>query len=302
LSRLIKILVAEDNQDDLELLLVALTLAGYQVEHTLVFDEEGFRRELGRRFDIVFSDYKMPQFTGLLALEIMKERAPHTPFIIVSGTIGEETAVQAMRLGATDYLLKDRLGRLGLAVERALSDAALRRERESAVAELRLFRHLIDQSSDTIEVIDPETSRFIDVNDRGPAQLGYTRDEYLSMGVKEVDPGFEALAWIKMVEEIRRTGTARGETIHRRKDGSEFPIEFSAKLVRLDRDYIVSVLRDITERRSIEKRMREQLDELLRWQRVMLEREDRVLSLKAEVNAELARRGEPARYEETVQP
>ena len=125
----IKILIAEDSTSDAELLLRVLNRAGYDPEWQRVDTEEDFLAGLHAGLDLVLSDYSMPQFTGLQALEIVKARCPEIPFIIISGTIGEETAVEAMRLGATDYLLKDRLGRLGPAIDRALEESRLRREK-----------------------------------------------------------------------------------------------------------------------------------------------------------------------------
>lgn len=128
--------------------------------------------------------------------------------------------------------------------------------RKEAEESLRLFQTLANQSSDTLEVIDPETARFLDVNENGPTELGCTRAEYLSLRVMDIDPTVTEATWPQLVETIRANGPQRGEGLHRRKDGTTFPIEFSAKWVRLDRNYIVTVVRDISERRRAEESLR----------------------------------------------
>lgn len=142
-------------------------------------------------------------------------------------------------------------------------------QRKQAEEALRLFRTLVDQSNDTFEVIDPETGSFLDVNEKGPAEVGCTRAEYLSMRVSDIDPTISVSDWPRMVQAIRAAGFLSGEGGHRRKDGTTFPIEFSAKWVRLDRDYIVTTVRDITKRRLAEEalkvseaRLRETLENL----------------------------------------
>src|SRR5882672_5086104 len=124
----IKLLIAEDNPNDAELLLQALREAGYEPVWKRVDQEADFVAALREGPDLVLSDYSMPQFSGIRALELVKALHPEIPFILVSGTIGEETAVESMRRGATDYLLKDRLGRLGPAVSRALEMGRLWRD------------------------------------------------------------------------------------------------------------------------------------------------------------------------------
>jgi PAS domain S-box-containing protein len=133
-------------------------------------------------------------------------------------------------------------------------------ERKRAADALRLFRNLVDQSSDTLEIIDAESAHFLDVNANGPIELGCTREEYLSLRVFDVDPNLNAADWPEWVERIRRSGGASREGYHRRKDGSTFPVEINAKWVHLGRDYIVATIRDITARKEAEARVREQAE------------------------------------------
>jgi PAS domain S-box-containing protein len=123
--------------------------------------------------------------------------------------------------------------------------------------ELKLFRTLIDRSNDAIEVVDAETGRFLDVNETACRRLGYSREEMLALRVLDVfDAGDVSLSMQTEVEEIRRVGSKIIETRHRRKDGSTFPIEVNIQYINLNRGYLISVVRDITERKQAEEARR----------------------------------------------
>ena len=126
----LRLLQVEDTEDDAALVQHALKRAGYEIFSRCVDTAEGLRRELhDSEWDLVIADYTMPGFSGTKALAIVREQHPDLPFIFVSGTIGEDTAVSAMRTGAHDYIMKGNLARLAPAVERELREAAVRRER-----------------------------------------------------------------------------------------------------------------------------------------------------------------------------
>ena len=131
------------------------------------------------------------------------------------------------------------------------------RERERMLHELTLFRTLLDQSNDAIEVIDPETLRFLDANEKACVALGYSREELLSMTVFDVDPGYnESLcAWLR--QQSSEPGFAMMERSHRRKDGTTLQVEVNLRHVQLDREYIVAVSREITAGKRAEERLRE---------------------------------------------
>jgi diguanylate cyclase (GGDEF)-like protein len=129
----LRLLQVEDTEDDAVLVQLSLVRAGYDVLARRVESAESLRRELnGAEWDIVIADYTIPGFSGTKALAIVRELHPDLPFIFVSGTIGEDTAVAAMRTGAHDYIMKGNLTRLAPAVARELKDAAVRRERHLA--------------------------------------------------------------------------------------------------------------------------------------------------------------------------
>ncbi len=148
----VRVLIVEDTQTDAELALRRLSMDGIQCAPVRVETEEAFLAAIrGRNCDVILSDFSLPQFNGLSALEIAAREAPQIPFIFVSGTLGEERAIEALRRGAADYVLKNNLKRLAPAVRRALQDAAQRVARR--VAEERL-QDVIDTARDWIWELD----------------------------------------------------------------------------------------------------------------------------------------------------
>jgi len=137
---------------DAELLVRQLRRGGFELDFVQVETEADYLANLRPELDLVLSDFVMPQFHGLRALALLKERDWDIPFIVVSGTIGEETAADVIRHGAADYVLKDRLARLPAAVERALQEAALRRERRQMAAALRESELRLRTVTDTAQV------------------------------------------------------------------------------------------------------------------------------------------------------
>jgi len=132
----IKVLIVEDNPEDAQLLVRELKRSGFDFDWQRVDTEPEYLAKLNPGLDLILSDYDMPQFSGLRALELLKQQpALEIPFILVSGTIGEEVAVKAMQQGAADYLLKDRIVRLGPAVRRALGEIVEHRERRRLEAQ-----------------------------------------------------------------------------------------------------------------------------------------------------------------------
>jgi signal transduction histidine kinase len=134
----LKVLVVEDSEDDTLLLLRELRKAGYRPQHERVDTAADMGEAMDRQaWDIIIADYAMPRFDALAALQLAQARDPDLPFIIVSGRIGESVAVDAMRAGAHDYIMKSNMSRLCPAIERELKDAAVRRERKMAEEALR---------------------------------------------------------------------------------------------------------------------------------------------------------------------
>jgi diguanylate cyclase (GGDEF)-like protein len=156
----LNLLVLEDSPNDAELMIEMLREAGFDPTFRRVDSKEAYIRELDQRPDFILSDYSMPQFTAQDALQIMKERGLDLPFIIVSGCMGEDMAVECMKAGAADYLLKDRLARLGHAVTQALERKRLVEEKRQA--EQRLFLETFHDSLTGL----PNRALFLDRLDR----------------------------------------------------------------------------------------------------------------------------------------
>ena len=130
-------------------------------------------------------------------------------------------------------------------------------EAKQAKEALELFRALVDQSNDTVEVVDPKTGRMLDVNERGCLDSGYSRDEFLGLSVFDLDPTVSPSVFPTIMERLGKSGVLLWEGQRRRKDGSTFPVEVNVRYVRLDRDYVVSVVRDISERKQMETALRQ---------------------------------------------
>jgi PAS domain S-box-containing protein len=284
----LRVLVLEDQAADAELLVFALRRAGFAPVWKRVQTEGDFLAEIRNLPDVILSDYSMPQFSGLRAAELLRDSGLHIPFILISGTVGEDVAVEAMQLGATDYLLKDRLGRLGIAVERALEQTRLRNERDEAEAALfkagALQRAIFNSVS--FSSIATDANGVIQIFNVGAERmLGYTAAEVVNI-ITAVDihdpleliaratalssefatpiaPGFEALVFkaTRGIEDIY-------EVTKVRKDGSRFPAVVSITALRDAQDVIIGYLligTDNTARHDAEEE-KKTLDQRLRDQ------------------------------------
>src|SRR6185503_11906952 len=173
----IRILLTEDVVSDAELEVRELKRAGLRITHRITDTEQTFTEAL-RDFapDVILSDFSMPTFDGMSALALARELRPETPFIFVSGTIGEEYAIRALKNGATDYVLKTNLVRLPAAVERALADARERRDRLRTEVELELARErlttIFNSLPDTLWSLDARSRRFLYVSPAAKTVFG----------------------------------------------------------------------------------------------------------------------------------
>ena len=151
-ARLLRVLLLEDSALDAELVMEALAGAGLEATVERVVSAAEFAGAIGDRgWDLILADYRLPAFDGLSALALARERSPGTPFIFVSGALGEEVAVEAMRRGATDYVLKERLERLPATILRALAEAREREERQRAQEALQ---RLLDERTALLHELD----------------------------------------------------------------------------------------------------------------------------------------------------
>ena len=187
----LRILNLEDNEGDAELNKAMITARWPQSEIVRVDTRKDFLAELeNKKFDLIFSDYTMPGFDGREALNIAREKCPDTPFMFVSGTIGEDTAIEALKNGATDYVLKHRLMRLIPAVDRALRESEERAERDRAEKAMResehKYREVFESLADAAFLADEKTGKIIDTNRCAEKMLGCGRGKILGSKISHV--------------------------------------------------------------------------------------------------------------------
>jgi PAS domain S-box-containing protein len=252
------VLIVEDSESDAQFIVRLLKKADYELVYEQVETAEQMRTALEKRaWDIVISDYRLPQFDGRAALKLLQEMGRDIPFVVVSGTIGEEIAVAMMKAGAHDYLIKGDLGRLVPAVERELNQAGIRRERKRAVERFELIKDSIDAASDGAYWMDRE-GWFIYVNDAGCKALGYSRDELLQLRIFDVNQRVTAQRWDELWQVLRDKKVFTTESVHCRKDGSEFPVEITSSYIKFgNQEYVNEFARDISERMQAQEALRE---------------------------------------------
>ncbi|HUS36976.1 MAG TPA: SpoIIE family protein phosphatase [Verrucomicrobiae bacterium] len=264
MPRPLRVLMIEDSDFDAELLLAMLERGGYKVTHLRVETAEGLRKALEQEWDIVIADYNLPQFDALAALEIVKASGKDIPFIIVSGGIGESTAVAAMKAGAHDYLMKGNLARLVPVVERELREAENRRSKratEEALKDSELrYRLLWETATDAVLLLNPDAMVEF-ANPAVKAIFGYDQHELIGKSVDVLQPFFESLDpeinWKRFIR-LAHGGSAPGaiEATGKHKDGREICVEIVFSALQLGpRRLFVCFIRDITERKKTEREL-----------------------------------------------
>jgi len=260
------VLIVEDSEDDALLLVRELRRGGFEPAFERVDTPDALRAALGRQeWDILFADYSMPHFSGTAALALVRERGLDLPFIFVSGTIGEDTAVEAMRAGAQDYVTKGNLKRLLPAVERELRDARERRDRKRAEATLLVTQERLRQvtaSSTAVlyaTAVSGETYRPTWVSENIARIMGYDPAEALGptwwtdrLHPEDRDPVLAAVPSILSRDHLAF------EYRFRHKDGSYHWIHDEARLTRDAGGRPVEVFGswvDITERKGLEMQL-----------------------------------------------
>ena len=263
MMRPLRVLLAEDNPADTELVLRELRRAGFEPEWVRVDTEAEYLKRLNTGIDIVLSDYDMPQFGGPRALELLRERDLDVPFIIISGTIGEDIAVDVMKQGAADYLMKDRLTRLGPAVSQAIEQTRLRRERKQTEKSLRQseaeFRAMTEASPLGIFVADVNgVSTYTNVTLR--RMLGISFQETADNGwTKSLHPLDREELLVKWQEAVANKQGFEGTARFVRPEGAVIQTSIKTAVMR-EQDRVlgfVGVVDDITEQKQAEEALRE---------------------------------------------
>jgi len=255
----IQVLFIEDSEIDVELALRSLEQGGFDVSWECVQAEEELKRALSSyRPQAILSDFSMPGFDGMEALRLAKEMAPGVPFIFVSGTIGEERAIEAIRLGATDYVLKDNMRRLGTSVKRALSEASEReRVRVSEEERARLVQ-VLEATSDYVGISEP-TGKIVYMNAAGRRLTGAPESGDVGKSTIDVHPQWAS----ERVEgegrrAAERDGLWHGESALLGADGTEIPV---SQVITAHKGpngtirFFSTIARDIRDRKAYEERL-----------------------------------------------
>ncbi|MEW5940711.1 MAG: HD domain-containing phosphohydrolase, partial [Chloroflexota bacterium] len=255
-----RLLFLEDSPADAELIVYRIQKEGIDLNWIRVDTREDFLAALAGRPDLILADYSLPTFSGLEAIRLLKDLGSDIPVILVSGTVGEDVAVEAMRDGAFDYLLKGKLTRLVPSIRNALEEKRLRDEARAAEAALRESEQrlagILDIAAEAI--ISAGEDQQITIFNQGAEQIfGYRAEEVLGRPFDMLIPArfieihkLHVQDFLESPENARRMGE-RLEIFGRRKDGSEFPAEASISKLRMGRETISTViLRDVTERKQ----------------------------------------------------
>ncbi|TRX20625.1 response regulator [Flavobacterium franklandianum] len=247
----LKILILEDNQYDADLIQRELKKSGFRFTSEIVQTRESYESAFDSfKPDIILSDYSLPSFDGLAAFHIKQKKSPDIPFIIVSGTIGEENVVELLKQGATDYVFKD-MGRLALAVRRALEEVAQQRERKRNE---KVMKEYLEQYSTMISatlfgfMLTDEKGKLLDVNDAYCGMSGYTKEELLNLSVTDIQAIDNPEEVAEHIQKVMEFGTNQFESKHKSKDGLFFDIEVSMGFLQSKKQFI-AFIRDITDRK-----------------------------------------------------
>ena len=261
----LRVLIVDDSDENAAVTVRELQRGGFDVTSQRVETPQAMAAALAQeRWDLVIADYAMPHFDGLAALRLVQDGGYDLPFILVSGTFGDEHAVTAMRAGAHDYVPKDHLERLVGAVERELREAEVRRARRRDQAALRqseaIMQAVVNTAVDPIITIDAQ-GLMQSFNPAAERVFGYTAAEAIGRNVKMLMPPPYDEHHDDYVATYLRTGVRRiigigREVLGQRRDGTTFPMDLAVSEVVLgDRRLFTGIVRDVTGRKRAEARL-----------------------------------------------
>ncbi len=255
------ILILEDRSADAELMMREIQREGIDCTFKRVWLEIDFLDELKQNPpDLILADYALPSYNGLAALKLAAKECPDTPFILVSGGLGEEVAIEALHHGATDYVLKQRLARLGPAVTRALREREQTLERKQADEEMRKLLIAVEQSPVSIVITDANGAIEY-INPKFTELTGYSKDEVLGQNPRLLKSGKQSQEFYVILWQTIKSGKVwRGVLQNQKKDGSLFSERTMISPVMDEAGTItrfVAIKEDITERLKLEDQLRQ---------------------------------------------
>jgi PAS domain S-box-containing protein len=264
----LRILHLEDDHLDAQLVRETLAVDGLVAQIECVDTKAAYVAALENGdFDLILADYSLPSFNGDSALAIATEKRPDIPFIFVSGSLGEEVAIESLKSGATDYVLKHRLQRLSHAVQRAIQERAERGRRKIATDALQAsesrYRLLFESNPLPMWVYDVETLAFLAVNEGATSHYGYTREQFLSMTIKDIRPPEDVPALLTDLKKSPRGLDAAGTWRHLKRDGTIINVEITTHSIAFaDKPAELVLANDVTERKRSEDALRESNSQL----------------------------------------
>jgi len=260
------LLILEDNPDDAELAVKELERKGFNVKWTSVDTKEAFREALAEKPDLILTDYFVPSFDAMAALQMCRQLKLEIPLIVYSGAINEEKAIECMKSGATDYVFKDNLSRLGPVVKRALEEMKIYRKSKQAEDALReseeKYRTLYDSSRDAVMLITPDKV-FLNGNPACVKMFGCrNEDEFIFLTPAALSPEYQpdgdssVEKSQKMISIAMEQGSHFFEWKHKRVDGEEFySTVLLASMKLYGKKILQATVRDITEHKKLETQL-----------------------------------------------
>lgn len=280
----------EDDSEDAELIKMLLKQSGYNITSKIASDKKEFIKAIEEdRFDVILADNSLPQFNSVDALSMVQAKNLDTPFILVTGTISEEFAVNILHKGADDYILKGNPKRLPAAIEMAIEKRNIKKEKiraEIALKESEMrFRVLFEQALDGIIIVNEE-GEIIDTNEKACTMMGYKKEELINHTMLNSFFIDEPAIGSFQFKELKKGKTILAERKLKQKDGSPVNVELSAKLLP-DQRYQV-IIRDITRRKNAETALNESNDQLRQLASHLQDvREEERASMAREIHDEL---------------
>ena len=265
----LRILLIEDEEFDQALIARQLQRDGFAFTIERVENGAAMKSAIAASLpDLILSDYSLPAFSGPDALAVRAHLAPAVPFIMVTGSLDEERAVDCIKAGADDYVLKDRIARLGPAVRGALEKRGWQADQARLVEQQREDaerHHAMFESNLAVKwLVDPESGRIVEVNQAACDFYGYNRATLTAMKVSDINTLAEDQIQ-HLLTTVKDAGTTRFEFRHRRADGSLREVLVYANPIMLQgRRLIYSIIHDITERKAAESLLREERDRVAR--------------------------------------
>jgi len=259
----IRVLLLEDNPADAELSVRQLRRDGFQVDADIARTPDEFKERItSTTYDIVLGDYRLPGWTGMEAFQWLRAEGHDLPFILVSGTVADDCAVECIKLGVTDYVIKDRLERLTVAVRRALDEEQLRRKQKKAEQDLseseKQYRLLFEINPHPILVFDSTSLEILEVNKAAVMHYGYSRSDFFSMTILDMLPAEDIPEVRKSFSSLTAGRYDAERWKHRKKDGTLIEVEITSHgLSFYKQEAILAQARDITERLQNEERLRQ---------------------------------------------